>query len=241
MAQWDKCGGPFEAKGLLEKAPEDKVRPISHELLKYFIGRRGWPGVDLSMTTDMSAVCYVFPAGDGFFDLLPFFWMPEEGLKKRELRDGVPYRRWAEEGFLELCPGPAIDNRLIKERLIWGSQMFDVPEICFDRYNSREMSAHLIDEGYECIEVDQGYKDMNDPCKKILETIVTGKLRHGNHPILRFNALSLSTEERNGLIKFKKPERMKDSARIDGLQAAADGMFRAMLANDSTPALEVWG
>ena len=38
-----------------------------------------------------------------------------------------------------------------------------------------------------------------------------------------------------------KPERQKDSTRIDGLQAAADGMARAMLYTESAPSIEVWG
>jgi phage terminase large subunit-like protein len=229
MEQWDKCKGPWEAQGLMEKAPEDSLRPLPHELLKYFFGRKAWPGVDLSMTTDMTAVTFVFLAPDGNFDLLPFFWMPENGLRKRELRDGMPYRTWAEQGFLELCKGDVIDYRDVKARLLWGAQMFDIPEMCFDRYNSREMSAQLIDEGYECVEIGQGYQDQNAPCKKILELVANGKIRHGGHPILRWNASCLSTEEHNDLLKFSKPERQKDSSRIDGMQAAADGMARAML------------
>ena len=50
---------------------------------------------------------------------------PEAGLKKRELRDGMPYRTWAEQGFLELCEGNVIDYREVKARLIWGVQTFD--------------------------------------------------------------------------------------------------------------------
>jgi len=242
MERWDACCGPWQAQGLLPKAPEDSIRPLPTELLKYFIGRKAWPGVDLSMTTDMTAVTFVFPSEDGNFDLLPFFWMPENGLRKRELRDGMPYRTWAEQGFLELSPGDVIDYRDVKARLLWGTQMFDIPQMCFDRYNSREMSAQLIDEGYECIEVGQGYADMNAPCKKLIELVMHGKIRHGNHPILRWNASCLSTEENNDLLKFAKPERQKDSSRIDGMQAAADGMFMAMRHSEGTmPALEVWG
>src|SRR5262249_14592809 len=211
LAKWDACPMPWIAKGLLPKAPEDKVRPLDHEVLKYFIGRKAWPGVDLSMTTDFSAVTFVFPAGEDQYDLLPFFWMPEGGIRRRELRDGMPYRTWAEQGFLELCQGDVIDYREIKARLIWGAQMFDIPEMCFDRYNSREMSAQLIDEGYECAEIGQGYSDQNAPCKKILELILSGKLRHGGHPILRFNASCLSTDSRDDLLKFRKPDRQKDS------------------------------
>lgn len=241
MQQWDRCKGDWNAQGLLPKAPEDKVRPLPHDLLAHFIGRKAWPGIDLSMTTDMSAQVYVFPAEDGYFDLLPFFWMPEATIRKRELRDGVPYARWVEQGFIETTPGTVIDSREIRKRLLWGFEMFDIGEACFDRFNSREMSTQLIDEGYPCIEIGQGYNDQNAPCKKLLELIMTGKLRHGGHPVLRFNALSLSTEEHNDLLKFRKPERQKDSTRIDGLQAAADGMARAMLYVQSEPSVEVWG
>jgi phage terminase large subunit-like protein len=90
---------------------EDKVRPIPRDLLARFMERKAWAGVDLSMTTDMTAASFVFPEEDGAFSILPFFWMPEEGLKKREIRDGMPYRTWADQGFLELSPGNVIDYR----------------------------------------------------------------------------------------------------------------------------------
>lgn len=242
MTQWDECKGDWMARGLLAKSLEDTIRPIAPELLARFIDRVCFPGVDLSMTTDMSSVNFVFPNPDGTIDMLPFFWMPEEGLRKRELRDGMPYRAWAEEGFLELSPGNAIDYRDVKARLLWGAQMFDVREICFDPYNSREMSVQLIDEGYECVEISQGYTTMNAPCKKLLELVATKKLRHGGHPILRWNAMCLSTEERNDLLKFVKPERQKDSSRIDGITAGADGLARAMLhIPEGAASVEVWG
>lgn len=242
LEKWDACRGGWTAEGLKDKAPEDKIRPLPHRLLERFIGRVCFPGVDLSMTTDMSSVVFVFPSDDGSVDLLPFFWMPEAGLRKRELRDGMPYRTWAEKGFLELSPGNAIDYRDVKARLLWGAQMFDVREMCFDPYNSREMSVQLIDEGFECVEISQGYNAMNAPCKKLLELVATGKLRHGGHPILRWNAMCLSTEERNDLLKFVKPERQKDSSRIDGITAAVDGLARAILyLPEGAPTVEVWG
>ena len=67
------------------------------------------------------------------------------------------YRTWAEQGFLELCQGNVIDYREVKARLIWGVQTFDLREICFDPYNSRQLSTQLIDEGYTCVEIRQGY------------------------------------------------------------------------------------
>src|SRR6185295_8392906 len=105
MAKWDACKGDFTSQGLMERLPEDKIRTLPHELLSRFVGRVCFPGVDLSFSRDMSAVTFVFPCEDGTYELLPFFWMPENDLRKRELRDGMPYRQWAENGFLELSPG----------------------------------------------------------------------------------------------------------------------------------------
>ena len=79
--------------------PGEKVRPLSQELTARFKGRRCWAGVDLSMTTDLSAVALVFPCDDAGFDVLSFFWMPEEAVRQRERRDGMPYQRWADQGI----------------------------------------------------------------------------------------------------------------------------------------------
>jgi phage terminase large subunit-like protein len=181
------------------------------------------------MTTDMSSVAFLVEDEEGFYDVLPFYWLPEVGLKKRELRDGMPYRTWAEQGFLELCVGNVIDYREVKARLIWGVQTFDLREICFDPYNSRQLSTQLIDEGYECVEIRQGYATLSEPSNKILELVASGKLRHGAHPILRWNASCLSTKESNDCLMFAKPQRQKDTSRIDGISATTDAMARAML------------
>jgi phage terminase large subunit-like protein len=55
--------------------------------MAYFRLRECWAGVDLSMTTDLSAVSFVFPRDEEkAFDVLVFCWIPEEGVRKREQR-----------------------------------------------------------------------------------------------------------------------------------------------------------
>jgi phage terminase large subunit-like protein len=229
LEQWDRCRGDWRAAGLLPKAPEDKIRPLPHELMSHFIERRCWAGVDLSMTTDMSAVAFVFPAEAGVFEVLPFFWMPEENIRQRELRDGMPYRAWAEQGFLELSEGNVIDYRQVKARLEWGAAMFDLEEICLDPWNSRQLSVPMVEDGYKCVEVRQGYATLSEPSKKFLELVMNARIRHGGHPVLRWNAASLATKESNDNLMFAKPERSKSTARIDGITAAVNALTRAMV------------
>lgn len=229
MQQWEQCGGGWTAEGLLPKAPDQAVRSYSHKYLERFFGRRCYAGVDLSLTTDLTAVTFVFPDEDGYFDLLPFFWIPNHNIKNRELRDGVTYRTWAEEGFLELADGQCVDYRDVEARLEWGAEMFDLREMLFDRWNSRQISTMLIDKGYDCQEVQQGYAHLNEPTHKFLELVASGKLRHGGHPVLRWNASCLATKQANDAIMFTKPERDKSTARIDGISAAVNALTKAML------------
>lgn len=231
MSKWD-AAADWKAAGLLPKPPEDRVRPLPHDLLARFIERRCWAGVDLSMTTDLSAAVFLFPRDEADeYDVLPFFWMPEANVRKRELRDGMPYQRWAREGFIELTPGEVIDYRDVQARLEWGAQMFDLQEICWDPWNSRQISVSMIEDGYQCIEVRQGYATLSEPTKKLLELVARGALHHGGHPVLRWNASCACTiTDNRDNIMLSKPDRDKESSRIDGLAATVNALRQAMAA-----------
>jgi phage terminase large subunit-like protein len=232
LARWDASAGPWTAAGLLPKKPAEKVRRLPPGLMEHFAGRRCWAGVDLSMTTDLSAMTLVFPCEEDGFDVLPFFWTPESSVRKRELRDGMPYRRWAEAGFIELSTGDVIDYRDVKARLEWASEVFDLREMCFDPWNSRQISVPLVEEGYKCVEIRQGFATLSEPSKKLLELVTAGKLRHGGHPVLRWNASCLVAKETNDNLIFTKPARSTSSSRIDGIAAAVMALARATVAVD---------
>lgn len=229
MVKWDASAGDWQASGLLPKPGSEKVRPLPDALIDRFEGRQCWAGVDLSMTTDLSAVSLVFPYGDDAFDVLAFFWMPEQAVRQRERRDGMPYARWAQQGFIELSPGDVIDYREIMARLEWASEIFDLQEIGFDPWNSRQISAPMTEKGHTCIEVRQGVATLSEPSKKLLELVAAGKLHHGGHPVLRWNASCVSAKESNDNLMFSKPERSKNSSRIDGIAATVNALSRAIV------------
>jgi phage terminase large subunit-like protein len=204
-----------------------------------FFQRRCWAGVDLSMTTDLTSVVFLFPAKDDTHEVLPFFWVPEARVRKLELKLGVPLAQWIRDGFLEATPGEVIDYRAVQDRLEWGSQMFDEREICWDPWNSRPASVAMVENGYQCIEVRQGYMSLSEPSKKILAAVARGKLHHGTHPVLRWNASCLATVERNDNLTFAKPEREKSTSRIDGISAITNAMARAMLAPEEEQSAKI--
>lgn len=248
MTKWDASAGDWTSQGLLRdpgpividgKEYPRTVRPFAPEFIQRFMGRKCWAGVDLSMTTDLSAVAFLFPNGDDSFDVLPFFWLPDAKIRPMERKLGVPLKVWSEQGFLELSKGEVIDYRDVRERLEWGSKMFDLQEICFDPWNSKQLSTLMVEDGFTCVDIRQGFQSLNEATKKILALTVQGKLNHGGHPILRWNAgcASLDNDRRDNIM-FEKPVREKSSSRIDGMSAMADAMARAMIAQTSTWAYE---
>lgn len=246
MSRWDAGTGDWEAEGLREATPESQfrlsdgtqrtVRPLPRNVLARFIGRTCWVGVDLSMTTDTTAVVFVFPCNEpDTYDVLPFFWLPDANIRKLEVKLGVPLQQWARDGLLELAAGDVIDYRDVQARIEWGASMFDLQEICWDPWNSRQISVPMIEHGYRCVEVRQGYKSLNEPTKKILEAVARGTLHHGGHKVLRWHAGCATTDtDGRDNIMFGKPDREKSTSRIDGMAAIANAMSRAIVAEKNT-------
>lgn len=98
MEAWDACGEkPIDESSL---DPEMCVA-----------------GLDLSTTTDVSALVMVLPRDDGQVIVVPRFWIPADSAQKREPRDRVPYTTWARQGHLEMTEGNVIDYDVLRWRI----------------------------------------------------------------------------------------------------------------------------
>ena len=94
-------------------------------------GHPVYGGLDLSITTDMSALVLYWPHTGA---VLPYFWLPEEGLLDRDRKEQGHYRTWLDRGLLETTPGKAINFaqssggwlRLIRSTP-WSASLMTVP------------------------------------------------------------------------------------------------------------------
>ncbi len=193
-------------------------------------GRGCYLGLDLSSTTDLSALAVLFPNDDDWYDLWPFFWLPEEQLARRVERDRVPYDVWAREGFLDLTPGNVIDYEHIRQKVLWCVEQFDVRELAYDPWNATQLIAQIEADGVTCVPIRQGFASMTAPTKDVLRLILGQHLHHGGHPVLRWNVANAATEQdAAGNIKFSKKRSLE---RIDGLIAVTNAVDRAMRNTD---------
>jgi phage terminase large subunit-like protein len=114
IAAWDACAAPVDPEHLR--------------------GRPCFGGLDLSTTTDVTALAWVFPPDDGddLWRVLSRYFVPEEHLRKRAERDRVPYDLWSRQGFIEATSGNVVDYGAIEQRIMADAALFQVREIAYD-------------------------------------------------------------------------------------------------------------
>lgn len=184
-----------------------------------------WGGLDLSAKNDLSALVLIAVDEEEVWHVRPFFWLPADGLREREIREGVPWCVWAQQGFLRVTPGPVVDYRYIARQLAeCVSGMRSLQSVAFDRWNIGRFRQDLDAEGISTTNIaleplGQGYKDMS-PCVTALEdALLAGRIRHGAHPVLTMCASNAIVErDAAGNRKYNKA---RASGRIDGIVALA--------------------
>ena len=82
-------------------------------------GRVCYGGLDLSSTTDITAFVLVFPPLDeeDKYHILPYFWIPEENVDLRVIRDHVPYDLWEKQGNLLTTEGNVVHMAILRNSL----------------------------------------------------------------------------------------------------------------------------
>lgn len=188
-------------------------------------------GLDLAAVYDLTAFVLAWPIEDRVA-IYPWFFIPEDGLAERVRRDNVPYDRWVKDGLVEATPGAVTDWRFVTARIKQLAHEFDIVKIGFDRQGARDVVSDLNDaHGAEwCEDIGQGYASMSAPSKRLQELVLSRRLIHSGHPVLRWNVdCTAVSQDPAGNIKPVKPDRQRGSKRIDGVVAtvmAMDGVMR---------------
>jgi len=182
-----------------------------------------YAGLDLSSTGDLTAFVPMAWVDDAW-QVRPTFWLPAEGLREKARADRVPYDVWAEQGLLETAPGRAIEYEYVAHRLYDFVMENNVAKIAFDRWNMKHLKPWLIKAGFteEMIEglfVDfgQGFQSMSPAMRDMESALLSGKVRHGMHPVLTMCAANavVTTDPAGG----RKLNKAKSTGRIDGMVA----------------------
>jgi phage terminase large subunit-like protein len=208
MMKWDACAFPVDAKRLE--------------------GRTCYGGLDLSSTTDITAFVLVFPpdSEDDKYEILPYFWIPEDNIDLRVRRDHVNYDLWEKQGHLMTTEGNVVHYGFIERFIDELGAKYHIREIAFDRWGAVQMTQNLEGLGFTVVPFGQGFRDMSPPTKELMKLTLEGRIAHGGHPVLRWmmDNIYIRTDPAGNI----KPDKEKSTEKIDGAVAAIMALDRAL-------------
>ncbi|HGI1976550.1 TPA: terminase large subunit [Streptococcus agalactiae] len=199
--------------------------PIQFDSLK---GRSCYAGLDLSSTSDITALVLVFPPRfeEENYIVLPYFWLPEDTLELRCCRDHVLYDVWERQGYIKTTEGNVVHYGFIEKFIEDLSEIYHIKEIAYDRWNATQMVQNLEGMGLTMVPFGQGYKDMSPPSKELYKLMMEGKIQHGGHPVLKWMGQNVvMRQDPAGNIK---PDKEKSVEKIDGIVALIMGLDRCI-------------
>jgi phage terminase large subunit-like protein len=195
-ADWMNCADPVDIQALA--------------------GKPCIAGLDLSQTTDMTSLVVYWPEEGA---VLPYFWLPAEGLFDRDRKEGGHYRAWCADGLLETTPGRAINFRAIIHRLAEIQAQFDLQLVGYDRAFIKTFNTLCDEEGVRLPlkEYGQGYISMSPAVQLLEAAVLDRRIHHGGHPILRWQMSNVAIEtDHSG---NRKPSKKRAIGHIDGVVA----------------------
>lgn len=212
----DHSTDPFVDMGIYDKGD----RPIPEDI----DGLPCWIGVDMSTTTDLTAVVACVRKGDDFI-IIPHFFCPGDNLRARADRDGVPYVAWAEQGYITPTPGNVIDYRAVEACIRGLCERFSVQEIDFDKAYASPVMIPLTEDGLPTVTLQQGWVTQSPALNELERVILGGNFVHGGNPVLRhqFDCVAIHTDSAGNRTMHKG----KSRDRIDGPAATWMAVSRA--------------
>ena len=128
-------------------------------------GKDCYVGIDLSSTTDLTAICAVFPPQGTQYDWRVIWdtFIPQENMADRVKNDHVDYDKWETAGWITATKGDVVDYTVVRERILLWKTLYNVIEVDEDRAMAAMLTQELEQAGLTCVDIPQSFKEMTDP------------------------------------------------------------------------------
>ena len=180
-------------------------------------------GIDLSMTTDLTAACVVIEK-NGMNYIIAKFFLPSEKLEEATARDGLPYDIYVQRGLLKLSGDNIVDYNDVYD---WFRELVEVYKIYplqtgYDRYSSQYLIKDMEAYGFHTTDVYQGF-NISPMINEFEGLLKDGKINIGDNDLLKAHFLSTAVKmdnesHRSKIVKINPREH------IDGTAAVLDAL-----------------
>jgi phage terminase large subunit-like protein len=199
------------------------------------VGSRAFGGVDLASVSDMSALAWLSrcPHDESAVDVRLRCWLPEATLATA--KNAPLYEIWQRSGHLTITPGTATDYDVIASAILADAARLGCDSLAIDAlFQGLGVARALEDQGVAVYPCRMGFLSLSPLVAELERLILTGKLHHGGHPILRW-AVDTVTMKRDAAGN-RKPSREQRDTKIDALIATLLALDR--WARKSAPVVE---
>ena len=180
-------------------------------------------GIDLSQTTDLTAVIVFIQKGDTIW-FFTRFYMPHNRLQDAKARDGIPYDKYVEQGYLILSGENVVDYHDVENFYRELMRKYEIlPQWNgYDRYSAAYLIQDMEAEGHRMESVSQG----SNLTGVIIDT--EGMIRDGKLKSAEDNNL-MKIHMMDSALKYDETNRRRlvkvsSTAHIDGMAALLDAM-----------------
>ena len=184
-------------------------------------------GIDLSRTTDLTAVMFLVEK-DGIINIFGEFYLPAEKLAEASARDNLPYEIYVQKGFLKLSGDNVIDYHDCEEFVQRMIQAHVYPlRAMYDRYSAQYLVKALEAGGVITDDCFQGF-NMTPAIREFEGMIKDGRVNIGNNDLLKIHLLNAALQmerqtERVKLVKYSV------NSHVDGVAAILDAIMGRMV------------
>lgn len=150
-----------------------------------FTGKEVTVALDLSLTTDLTAISMMYKENGQYF-VKAIGFLPEESLANR--REKIDYRALEGENECIITKGAIVDYNQVEEHIRGIEDMYNCSIKCIvaDPFNATQMLLSLA-EDYEVIELKQSYTNLSPPTKEFRNEVYKGNVVYQKSKLFDWN------------------------------------------------------
>lgn len=175
---------------------DSEVYIPSDELKKNMIttydwtGREVFVGVDLSQTTDNTAVSMVtYDHDKDEYVTQSWAFIPEDSAENKSKVEKVDYFTMRDNGYCYFCGDKVISHRFVENFVLDLEKKYGViiKGIGYDRWNCVASANRWYEEGYDTIEIKQHSSVLHPATKLVKERVLKGSFKYLQNRLLEIN------------------------------------------------------
>ena len=187
-------------------------------------GREVYLGVDLSMTSDNTAVAMVSDDnGTILADVIAF--VPEGRIEEKNQTEKVDYRRFINELKCIACGDLTIDYSVVEQFVMNIEKKYGVSVVAigYDRYNCLSSAQKWEEHNLKTIEIRQHSSVLHSPTKLLSEKITNKEFKYEKNSLLEINFQNARCTYDTNMNRYVNKK--KSSGKIDMVVALINATF----------------